>query len=920
MNMRAAGLAVLLLVAACSPLPEPGDGGAGGGTNASGGGSGGGTGGGGGSGGGTAIMDAGVDGGTADGGASDAGATDAGSTDAGSTDAGKPDGGGPADAGALPCFDDLDCPDPQLFYCNVITALCAPACANKAACTAAVRGQYALPHCDNNPLGCQCDEGLCVGAFCTADSECGAQVCRNGVCVAPPAATAIARCEVSPAFAVMAAGASLKFSVVAIDAAGNPIVPGTGAAWTAMAPLTTGAAPSFTQDFAATNVAGATGPVDAVQAAFGTVTCRAQVVVHPMPSTTVDVIAIDELTGRPLQGATVLFTVPATGAVIGTPVTTDARGLAQATVAAVSVTVSVFHPEYDYLTIAGYDVAAGSRSIVAPVRRNPLDRLGGFKGTFTSVPATSNLHIGSAGFSQASYFEPRQLAPPIPTHVKVGAAIDQMNVPLAAASTMGFAAQAIKPGYVVPVLNGACHTAAGALDTATTDLGACGSGTAFGLTADLPLGDVPLDALSSGLSSIDWPKLVAHAIPVYKKFQSTLRRDVEPPRAATATAADGGWVLDTSTNHAVVDLPFGQLPLAQSFVVRSPDLPSFRGRFADLVFVRGIAQSRARGLVEIGLASGVNTTPNDLKTDVQGTLATGLIAMRMAPTHHGLEGSPYAIMATAGTANLDDGATEGSSVIARLSSLAWDPTGITPVTLPAYLGFPDGARYNFTDAAQGALGPRTLRFASSISAATVVRATFTERLGRRWVVLFSPAAATIGFTLPKPTGVLPDRTFWEGVGTGSRALLRIDLTSYNDGSPIGFQSWMELGSGNPYRANDFSVAGAFVDLRRPSIAWTQPMNNGAVVAKGSAVQLVVQGFRVGTTAAHDGYVRLSFTNGTNCPPSDGVVDTTGKGDVSVIVPAACTGTSVQMTASLVDTAGVPLAPAVVGPTLTVSVQ
>src|SRR4051812_42208176 len=49
---------------------------------------------------------------------------------------------GPSDAGAN-CFEPADCPDPHLFFCNMATSLCEPACHTKDDCLAAARGTFA---------------------------------------------------------------------------------------------------------------------------------------------------------------------------------------------------------------------------------------------------------------------------------------------------------------------------------------------------------------------------------------------------------------------------------------------------------------------------------------------------------------------------------------------------------------------------------------------------------------------------------------------------------------------------------------------------------------------------------------------------------------------------------------------------------
>ena len=144
----------------------------------------------------------------------------------------KADGGTGGDGGAKGCFDDSECPNAQLFFCNTTTSTCEPSCRSKADCSAAVRGQYALMYCASG-LGCECDEGKCVGSLCSADVDCGGQVCRSGVCVDAPLASTVATCAVIPDYVVLKQGEKTKFWVSAWDSAKVPVVVKTGITWTA---------------------------------------------------------------------------------------------------------------------------------------------------------------------------------------------------------------------------------------------------------------------------------------------------------------------------------------------------------------------------------------------------------------------------------------------------------------------------------------------------------------------------------------------------------------------------------------------------------------------------------------------------------------------------------------------------------------
>ena len=159
------------------------------------------------------------------------------------------------------------------------------------------------------------------------------------------------------------------------------------------------------------------------------------------------------------------------------------------------------------------------------------------------------------------------------------------------------------------------------------------------------------------------------------------------------------------------------------------------------------------GRAPLGLGAGVNASPLDAATDGQSGLAAGLIGVRMAPTHHGLEGTDYVITALAVALKNRDGRLATSAVVGRLSEnkLRFDPGGAAPVEFAdGYLPFPEGAAYNFNASAQGALAGRTFRLDPSSSEASVVNIIFSDKLERRWVVVMDAAAGPAGFVMPVP--------------------------------------------------------------------------------------------------------------------------------------------------------------------------
>lgn len=112
----------------------------------------------------------------------------------------------------------------------------------------------------------------------------------------------------------------------------------------------------------------------------------------------------------------------------------------------------------------------------------------------------------------------------------------------------------------------------------------------------------------------------------------------------------------------------------------------------------------------------------------------------------------------------------------------------------------------------------------------------------------------------------------------------------------------------------------FADYGRATVHWLSPAASGAVLARGVSLTVQVTGFKIGTAPTDDGFVRLTFVGGTGCSAVDLTSDPTGQGTPGVVLPLSCTGTNLQMTATLHDRAtGVALVPPV-SETVTVTLQ
>ncbi len=825
----------------------------------------------------------------------------------------------PGDPNA-PCTVDQDCPDPALFFCNTAVSRCEAACRTREDCGAAKRGEYALSECDSNPLGCQCDQGKCVASLCSRDADCqSVQVCRDGRCVAPTPASSASACQVIPDFVIGRPGTEVRFDVMVSDASGKPVVLSEGIRWAAVGTAVTGegSGPSATFKLVAASQA-----AEAVEARVGAATCRARVTVlaEDVPEGQVRVVVTDELSGRPLPEALVAV-ADAAGFITGSA-RTDAAGVALVPATGV-VSLTTFHADYGYLTLAHYDVSSGSKDLSLPLRRNPLELYGGAKGTFRNLPATANLHLGFAGLSTPGLgleVAPEQQVGPTQTvSVNLGGLTRELQLP--AGAYVALPTSPVQAEYGAPGVAGICDGNLSGITRAEEAIrsGTCGTRTAWALAGDVPPTELPPSLFGP---TLDVSQVLAQSIPLLRRFQSSVVRDVQFRLVPTPGAANGTPDLRDTTHFTPVDHDFQQLPLGFQFAVRVPSLPRYRGAFLDGAFVLGTAGVPGRGLVPLGLGIAVNVNPSDLNTDLQAGLpAPGLVSVRMAPTHHGLEGSAYRliVLATSNAALNDTSAGAASSALVEpVASLSFDPKGGAPVQISqGFLPIPDGARYNFNASAYRGLEGRQFRFLTDpgLAGATLLRIVFTHRLGHRWTVLLDPGRATSGVRLPVPPAPFEDRTYF-GDLTGTRSLLLVQaLSARKPNSDDGLDpvALAEADDVNLERLGDFTRAWSALDYRRPEVAWLSPESDGLSVPRQSTVRVRTTAFRVGSGPTDDGYVQLSFTGSVSCEglTARGDVDSSqGRGEVELTLPPGCSGLGMFMTATLVDPSGAPLRPPV----------
>ncbi len=817
------------------------------------------------------------------------------------------------------CAVDQDCPDPGLFICDTATSRCEAACRTREDCRADRRGTYALAACDESGgLGCQCDMNRCVPAVCATDADCDADaVCRNGACVPPPSASLAGACEVTPEVVVGSPGLSVDFRVWVRDASGSPLVLRDGIVWEALSPSVVGRGAGAVGTFVLSEPAAEHA---AVAVRVGKASCQARVTVltPEVPRGGVRVLVVDALTGRPVPLALVVASDD-DGEPVGGMVT-NAEGAAWVS-ASGEVGLTAYHPDYGYLTLARHD-ASRFRDVRLALRRNPLDRFGGVRGLFPAMDETflaaTSLRVGLTGLSMPGL--PSELAsesflgPEREVSLSVGAGQAHMSLPSGSALWLSGSAA---PEVAAPGVAGVCDgslAGVGDVELAVRS-GACGTRTAWALTGALALKDLPLNVLQPGMDPL---LQLGRLLPGSTGFFSTLARDARFTLAPTPGI--GTEEPDLHAAEYAQPLPFEQrapgVRLSFPFAVRVPPLPQYRDAYLDRAYVLATVAVPGRGMVPLGLGAAANVAPADPNTDADARLGRpGQVPVRMAPAHQGLEGQPYRLVVSAVGAPAPDGTVATSSLVVGLAAPRFDPDGANPVDAGlGFLAVPEAARYNFDREAHQDLKGRELKAGVDMRA-SLVRAEFTTRAGRRWTVLMNPDDTNGGVRVPRaPVGV-EDRTY-DSVLLGGRSRLQVEAlraSGLDRREGEGPQRLVAADGPGMERLADLTDAVSVLSLGRPEVAWRHPEADGQRLARGSAVRVGVSGFQLGAAPGGQGQVRMSLRGGVGCDGSALLRSepvTPGRGEVELDLPAQCWGLGVMLVATLVDDKGEPLRPPV----------
>lgn len=445
-----------------------------------------------------------------------------------------------------------------------------------------------------------------------------------------------------------------------------------------------------------------------------------------VPSGQLRVAAIDELTGQPVLGAKVVAGVDGVSGTLELAQQDDGRYLA-ALEGDAPVSVSVFHADYHYVTVAG----AQGRDLVVALRRLPAAKRGGLTGAITTWPAdgADGIAVGVAGLAfqgnlldfERSLFrgEAREANFALPSAIT--------NISSAIPATFNFTA----PGAVMigdKADYGVFGLPAQCADEASEKAGTCGDLAAFSVYANVSTTDLVslavsnlqtitsiIDAATSG-EGVDIAGLLPSLLPILPEVIRLMKFDYARDLAITFGGDD-----QALTEHDFT--PEEEFTLSRQVTIDA--LPALSGNEpADLLGVGVLADLGAQGMIPLGV--GVAT-------------AAGAVDVSLADTGTALNSASKKILALAVDTDVfnDIGdATKEKSFSVLMEDVDSLPIGGTTMT-GSFLGAPTGSTFE--------PATRTISALPTVAGANLYRVNLKGE-DRRWVVYVGEGAASV--TLP----------------------------------------------------------------------------------------------------------------------------------------------------------------------------
>lgn len=555
-----------------------------------------------------------------------------------------------------------------------------------------------------------CEDAVCRAPACGNDAECKAgEQCIGGACEAKIGEGAVASCQVLPTGTILKDGAKKSFSIVAKDADGKVVAYKGDVAYSV-----------DEADRAAVDGAVVTGGSEAgavkVQAKVGTVDCAAaNVVNYAAPANGKRRVVVADLnTQKPIKGASV---------VIGTEsVDTNDDGIVEFDGAAETVTVSVFHDDYAWVTI----VDAKSKDLLVYTKK--AQQPAKFTGSMTArdfdglSDIQGNVRLALQGSSIAGNLFDLELATLLgemePTDIKLGGSLDVDAVPLPAGTVIGLSETMFRgpqkangePGFSI--------------------VAAPGVRTLWALGGNAQISDI-IEAAGpaiGGEGDIEVGPILSGLLPVIGRLQSGALTGLNAVEGETASIMKDGksqLKLDTLLRLRVN----AKLPKLPTYTAGNTEV-----KFGEAIVLGG-AFNGSQGLVPMGLTAGIDGDGDGIVDgDADAGTQPGNLELRMAPLHSGMETSKYAVVALAASLESLIGGDAGlalSGVVSYPDTLKFDGGKPQTVEMSSFLSVPSNASVEASN--------RTVKAGSKVDGAAFQRLSIGEG-DAEWLVYFEPGA------------------------------------------------------------------------------------------------------------------------------------------------------------------------------------
>lgn len=438
------------------------------------------------------------------------------------------------------------------------------------------------------------------------------------------------------------------------------------------------------------------------------------------------VAAIDELTGQPVLGAKVIAGIDGESGTMELAQQADGRYVAALEGDAL-VSVSVFHEDYHYVTVAG----AQGHDLVVALRRLPSAKRGGLTGAITTWPVddAGSIAVGVAGlafqgnlldFERALFRgEAREANFALPS------AITSISDKIPA--TFNFTAPGAvmigdKPDYGTFGLPAQCA------DEANEKAGTCGDLAAFSIYANVSTSDLltlvlnnmqTINSIISAATSgegVDIAALLPNLLPLLPQVIGLMKFDYARDLAISFGGDD-----QALTEHDFT--PEAEFNLSRQVTIAA--LPTLSGKEpADLLGVGVLADLGTQGMIPLGV--GVAT-------------AAGAVDVSMANAGTALNSASKKLLALAVDTDVfgDIGdATKEKSFSVIMENVDSLPIGGKTMT-GSFLGAPTGSTFD--------PATRTISALPTVAGANLYRVNLKGE-DRRWAVYVGEGAASV--TLP----------------------------------------------------------------------------------------------------------------------------------------------------------------------------